>query len=140
MEVLYRRVKCSDQDQLFGLAKKLATSFETNSRDFAIVFDSLLVDKSVDLIVAEKEQELIGYVLVLHHPAFYANGIVSWVEELFVVEHDRGNGIGRSLMSKVESLSIERGSKLVALATRRADKFYKSIGYDESATYFKKTF
>lgn len=94
MEVLYRRVKCSDQDQLFGLAKKLAINFETNSRDFAIVFDSLLVDKSVDLIVAEKEQELIGYVLVLHHPAFYANGIVSWVEELFVVEHDRGKGIG----------------------------------------------
>ncbi len=26
----------------------------------------------------------------------------------------------------------------MALATRRADKFYKAIGYSESATYFKK--
>ncbi|MDX8345826.1 GNAT family N-acetyltransferase [Rossellomorea sp. YZS02] len=140
MEVLYRRVISSDRDQLFALAKKLATSFEPNSSDFANVFDSLINDKSVDLIVAEKEQELIGYVLVLHHPAFYANEIVSWVEELLVLEQYRGKGIGRSLMSQVERLSKNRGSKLVALATRRADKFYKSIGYDESATYFKKTF
>jgi GNAT superfamily N-acetyltransferase len=140
VEVLYRRVENSDRDQLFALATKLATSFNPSSFDFANVFDSLLEDKNVDLIVAEKEQELIGYVLVLHHPAFYANGVISWVEELFVLEQYRGKDLGKSLMSEVERLSKERGSKLVALATRRADKFYKSIGYDESATYFKKTF
>lgn len=104
------------------------------------MFDLLIEDKSVDLIIAEKEHKLIGYVLVLHHPAFYANGRVSWVEELFVLGHQRGKGIGRGLMSEVERLSKERGSKLLARATRRADKFYKSIRYDESATYFKKTF
>jgi predicted acetyltransferase len=140
VEVLYRRVKNRDRDQLSMLAAKLATSFNLNSVDFANVFDSIINDKKIDLIVAEKEQELIGYVLVLHHPAFYANGVISWVEELFVLEQYRGNGLGRSIMSEVERLSKERGSKLVALATRRADKFYKSIGYDESATYFKKTF
>jgi hypothetical protein len=51
VEVLYRRVISSDRDQLFALAKKLATSFEPNSSDF----DSLINDKSVDLIVAEKD-------------------------------------------------------------------------------------
>jgi hypothetical protein len=39
---------------------KLATSFELNSSDFTNVFDSLIKDKSVDLLVAEKEQDLIG--------------------------------------------------------------------------------
>ncbi|BBH20130.1 hypothetical protein Back11_14750 [Paenibacillus baekrokdamisoli] len=47
--------------------------------------------------------------------------------------------IGKKLMELVEGRALERGSKLVALATRRASEFYKSIGYDESATYFKKT-
>lgn len=140
VEVIYRRIKNSDQDQLFVLATKLATSFKPHSVDFTHVFHSLLKDKHVDLLVADKEEELIGYILVFHHPTFYANGVISWVEELFVSEQHRGKGIGRSLMSKVERLSKERGSKLVALATRRADEFYKSIGYAESATYFKKTF
>lgn len=137
-KVDYRKVVSKDKASLYVLAKALATSFDVNKVDFLNVFTSLIEDKNVDLIVAEKGQELIGYVLVLHHPAFYANGVISWVEELFVLEQYRGMNIGKSLMEKAERLSKERGSKLVALATRRADKFYQAIGYDESATYYKK--
>lgn len=139
-DVIYRKAKSDDKEELFGLAKGLATSFDVNEVDFSNVFKSLLDDKNVDLVVAEKAQNLIGYVLVLHHPAFYANGIISWVEELFVLEPYRRKNIGKHLMAEAEKLSKERGSKLVALATRRAGKFYESIGYSESATYFKKTF
>ena len=139
-DIVYRKVKSDDEEDLYVLATALATSFDVNEVDFSNVFKSLIDDENVDLIVAEKEQKLIGYVFVLHHPAFYANGIISWVEELFVLEEFRKKNIGKHLMAEVEKLSKERGSKLVALATRRADKFYKSIGYSESATYFKKTF
>ena len=139
-DIVYRKVKSDDEEDLYVLATAFATSFDVNEVDFSNVFKSLIDDENVDLIVAEKEQKLIGYVFVLHHPAFYANGIISWVEELFVLEEFRKKNIGKHLMAEVEKLSKERGSKLVALATRRADKFYKSIGYSESATYFKKTF
>ncbi|MGE6753714.1 GNAT family N-acetyltransferase [Rossellomorea sp. NPDC071047] len=57
-----------------------------------------------------------------------------------MLEEYRGKKIGKHLMAEAENLSKERGSKLVALATRRADRFYESIGYDESAKYFKKHF
>ena len=33
---------------------------------------------------------------------------------------------------------LTRGSRLVALATRRAARFYAALGYEESATYFRK--
>jgi GNAT superfamily N-acetyltransferase len=75
---------------------------------------------------------------VFHHPTFYANGLISWVEELFVLDELRRMQIGKSLMELVEQKARDRGSKLIALATRRASDFYKSIGYDESAIYFKK--
>jgi hypothetical protein len=81
VEVLYRRVKNNDRDQLFVLATKLATSFNLNSIDFTNVFYLLIKDNNVDLIVAEKEQELIDYVLILHHSAFYANGMIRRVAE-----------------------------------------------------------
>ncbi|GAA0484440.1 GNAT family N-acetyltransferase [Salinibacillus aidingensis] len=139
-DIVYRKANTNDKEYLYVLAKSLATSFDVNEFDFLDVFKSLLDDENVDLIVAEKEQKLIGYVLVFHHSAFYANGLISWVEELFVLEQYRRMHIGKHLMEEVEKLSKERVSKLVALATRRADKFYRSIGYSESATYFKKTF
>jgi GNAT superfamily N-acetyltransferase len=138
--VRYRKALNEDKESLFLLAKGLATSFDVNKEDFLNVFSSLIDDQNVDLVVAKKDQDLIGYVFVLHHPAFYANGLISWVEELFVLEHYRGKHIGKALMEEAERLSKERGSKLVALATRRADQFYKAIGYEGSATYYKKHF
>lgn len=139
-DVGYRKAISIVKGSLYVLARSLATSFNVNEADFSHVFNSIIEDQNIDLIVAEKDHELIGYVLVLHHPAFYANSIISWVEELFVLEKYRRKNIGKCLMEEGEKLSKERGSKLIALATRRADKFYISIGYSESATYFKKHF
>lgn len=137
---IYRKAVESDRQEVYPLAKSLATSFEVKEADFSSVFKSVVEDPNADLLVAEKDQKLIGYVFVLHHPAFYANGVISWVEELFVLEEYRGQSIGKHLMEEAEKQSKARGAKLMALATRRAEKFYKAIGYSESATYFKKNF
>ena len=50
----------------------------------------------------------------------------------------RKMGIGRSLMQSFEGWATDRDAKLVALATRRAGEFYKALGYEESATYWRK--
>jgi hypothetical protein len=41
-------------------------------------------------------------------------------------------------MREFEEWARSRGSRLVALATRRATDFYLSLGYEESATYVRK--
>ncbi|GAB2566297.1 GNAT family N-acetyltransferase [Gracilibacillus alcaliphilus] len=140
MTIRYRKATMQDENELFHLAKQLATSFTVNQKDFAKVLPSLLQNRDVDIIVAEQQQQLVGYVLAFHHPAFYANGTVSWVEELYVTEECRGKAVGKRLMQEIEEAAKERGSKLMALATRRAADFYQAIGYEKSATYFKKTF
>ncbi|MEI5909294.1 GNAT family N-acetyltransferase [Bacillus spongiae] len=139
MKIVYRRAEFDDMDQLFPLAESLATSFQLNRTDFSSVFLELLKDPNADILLAEIDSKLIGYVLAFHHATFYANGEVTWVEEVFVSAEYRGDGVGKRLMDKVEELSLKRGSKLVALATRRAHQFYSAIGYEESATYYKKT-
>ncbi|MDT3425431.1 GNAT superfamily N-acetyltransferase [Paenibacillus forsythiae] len=139
MKVNYRAAELRDEEELFALAERLATSFKLNRQDFSGIFLKLLTDTHADLLIAEQESRIIGYVLAFHHSAFYANGVVSWVEELFVLEEFRGKRVGRKLMELVEGKAHERGSKLVALATRRAGEFYQAIGYAESAAYFKKT-
>ncbi|MBD3922162.1 GNAT family N-acetyltransferase [Paenibacillus sp. PR3] len=138
MTIELRAATLEDQHELFELASQLATSYAVNREPFAIAYRSLVVDPNVDLIVAVSKTKIIGYVLAFHHLTFYANGMVSWVEEIFVQEAYRRQNIGNQLMQEAEARAQKRGSKLVALATRRAGHFYQAIGYEESATYYKK--
>jgi GNAT superfamily N-acetyltransferase len=55
-----------------------------------------------------------------------------------VDETYRNQGIGKKIMEYFEEWTKSRGSKLIALATRRAAPFYKGLGYEESAVYFRK--
>ncbi len=41
-------------------------------------------------------------------------------------------------MANFENWAQDGNCKIVALATRRAEDFYKALNYEESATYFKK--
>jgi predicted N-acetyltransferase YhbS len=43
--------------------------------------------------------------------------------------------IGKKLMAIIEEKAHERGSKLIALATRIASDFYKAIGYDPASRH-----
>lgn len=138
MKIIYRNATLQDEDEVFTLATSLATSFILNKEGFSRIYSDILNNTNADIIVAESDSGIIGYVLAFHHSTFYANGVISRVEVLFVTEKHRRMKIGQKLMNLIERQALERGSRLVALATRRASDFYKSIGYDESATYFKK--
>jgi len=50
----------------------------------------------------------------------------------------RGRDTGRALTGGFGRQAAARGCALVALATRRAAPFYRALGYEESAVYFRK--
>ena len=138
METEIRRAVLADSDQIFSLVRDFATSFDPSRQEFNRSLSVLLGDDSVQLIVAASQKDVVGYCLSFDHYAFYANGRVTWVEEVMVRVDLRGNGIGRKLMSSVEQWAASRDSRLVGLATRRAAPFYSSIGYEDSAIFFRK--
>ncbi len=57
-----------------------------------------------------------------------------------VSESDRHLGVGSSLMSAAEVWAEAVPTAYVALASRRAGDFYRKIGYEDSAIFFRKTF
>ena len=138
MNIIFREAHAGDSDDLFALVKQFATSFKPNRESFDLCISHLVPDESAKLFVAEWDGEVIGYCLGFDHYALYANGRVSWVEEITVRADLRRKGIGRSLMNGFEGWARSRGSKLVGLATRRAAPFYAALGYEESALYFRK--
>ena len=150
-----------DRDQLWPLARALATSYVVERPAFNRSFASLLADPTALVLiadhpghpstpsdpseegsgdaVAEGGGQVVGYLLATSHPAFHANGLVAWVEEVMVAEPVRGTGVGRQLMAAAEAWAHRRGARYLALATRRAAPFYRALGYEDSAVYFKKS-
>jgi GNAT superfamily N-acetyltransferase len=133
-----RHAGAGDTDGVAGLAAELAQSFTFCLERFRTSYPALLADDRACLLLAVNGHESVGYVLGFRHLTFYANGPVGWVEEIVVRRQDRGLGIGRVLMNAFEQWAAAQGCALIALATRRAAPFYHALGYEESATYFRK--
>lgn len=123
---------------IFLLARAFATSFVVEQAAFERTFAELLTHPEAFMAVAEADGEVAGYVLGFDHLTFFANGRVAWVEEIMVGEVYRRQGVGRRLMEAFEAWATAREAKMIALATRRAADFYAALGYEESATYFRK--
>lgn len=136
---MIRKANESDLEAIFELVKIFSTSFQPEKPCFIHSFNLILRDEFASLFVAEHNNEVIGYSLGFIHDTFYANGKVAWLEEIMVRDDFRRKGVGSKLISFFEQDSKNKGCKLIALATRRASDFYIAIGYEESATYFRKT-
>jgi GNAT superfamily N-acetyltransferase len=138
LPVTIRPAEAADADGVAGLAAEFAQSFVFSRDEFRVNFPALLAADDACVLVAVDGPEYLGYLLGFAHLTFYANGPVAWVEEIAVGGHARGHGIGRELMSAFERWATGMECALVALATRRAAPFYRALGYEESATYFRK--
>jgi len=133
-----RRAEADDAEAVADLAAGLAQSFPFSRAGFGLSYPALLADDDACLLLAVDGEERLGYLLGFRHLTFYANGPVAWVEEVFVRGQHRGRGVGRALMSAFERWAAARNCALIALATRRAAPFYRALGYEESAVYFRK--
>jgi GNAT superfamily N-acetyltransferase len=133
-----RRATAGDGDAVADLAAELAQSFTFSRAQFQLSYPALLAADGACLLVAADGRERLGYLLGFRHLTFYANGPVAWVEEVVVRRQDRGRGVGRALMSAFEQWAAGQACILIALATRRAAPFYRALGYEEPAVYFRK--
>ncbi len=116
----------------------MATSFSVDRDSFRRSFADLIEADGTFVLVADFGGRAGGYLLGFTHLAFFANGPVAWVEEIAVEPQLRRQRLGAQLMTEFERQVNAAGAQLVALATRRAADFYEAIGYEPSATYFRK--
>lgn len=138
-ESFIRRARVDDELSVKSLARLLATTFSIEDDAFHEVFNRVKDDADARVLVSTDELGAInGYLLGFVHDAFFANGTVAWIEEMYVSDTARLNGIGLALEREFEAWARVRDAKLIALATRRAASFYSAVGYEESAVYFRR--
>lgn len=103
-------------------------------------FARILADTASLLLVAEKNQHLVGYAL-LKFGAVCPTSAQSNVElaTLFVQEHFTRSGLGSALLARSQNLARERtgGAKLwltVNTRNERAIAFYRKHGFEPAGT------
>jgi len=140
VERTVRRARPGDGPQVWPLVSDFSVSYVPEEQIFERSFADLLARPDTLVLVAEEGAAILGYLLAGRHGTLFANGPVAWVEELMVAQPVRGSGVGRSLMAAAEHWAHSVPCAYLALASRRAGPFYEALGYDPSATYYRKPF
>jgi GNAT superfamily N-acetyltransferase len=136
-----RPARAEDVHPLWPLVKDFGFSYRPERSAFERSFSALLERSDTLVLVASADTDtVVGYLLGSYHGTFFANGPVAWIEELMVSESARREGVATRLMSAAEEWAKAVPTAHVALASRRAGDFYLRLGYEDSATYFRKTF
>ena len=94
-EIIVRKGKSSDIDEIFALVQEFAPSYEPQKDKFKISLSNVLSNDSAFLCVAQHKDQVVGYCLGLDFYAFYSSGRVSWLEEIMVRQDFRSMGIGQ---------------------------------------------
>lgn len=134
--ILIRPAENQDRESVRALARGFGDSFREES--FEDSWNELVGSEEACLLVAEDGEEVEGFLLGYVQPTFFAPGPVAYIEQVIVDEAARRRGLGAQMVGRFEDWARQAGCRLVALASRRAGEFYKSLGYEESAIYFRK--
>lgn len=135
MNVLIRGAEPRDIPAVLALMEQLA-AHEGLSQYFQINSEALTrccfePPRRVHLIVAEQANEIVGYATCLLQFSPWIGNDYLFLDDLYVSETVRGQGVGSLLMRQVGQLALERGVDVrwhVDPENRAAQKFYSSMG------------
>lgn len=136
-----RQADIHDAEAVFTLLCELSTSCRPDRGVFDGTFERVLAsmtyDDGVDLLVAEDDGRVVGYALASRSLTFHANGPVAELQEIVVEPRRRGTGVGCRLVAAIAGRAKENGVVELTAPTRRAGDFYRTLGFTESAAYFR---
>ena len=132
---MIRSIKKEDKTEYLSLADKFyhtsGVMHTLPNEHFEVTFDTLLEDKTYgDIFVYEKDNKIVGYILLAKTFSQEAGGIVIWVEELYVLPEFEGKGIGSALFEYVlGNYKVARFRLEVEPDNERAVAIYKKHGF-----------
>ena len=131
MSILIRSGQLADLESLLALENSCFTTDKLSRRSFR---RWLSTEHSV-LLIAESEQLIVGYILIIHHPGTRLARIYS----LAVSPDQRGHGIAKSLLIEGEQAAKAKGHLYlrleVSIDNQAAIKLYEKLGFQNFGIY-----
>jgi N-acetylglutamate synthase-like GNAT family acetyltransferase len=133
MEVTIRRATRDDFPAIFLLIKEFA-SFQKSEEKLVTTVDQMLEDENLfQAFVALENKNIIGFCTFFY--AYYSwSGKAIYLDDLYIKDSFRKNGIGKQLLNTVIALAKESNCRKVRWQVSKwntnAIEFYKKMGAD----------
>jgi GNAT superfamily N-acetyltransferase len=133
MEVTIRRATRDDFPAIFLLIKEFA-SFQKSEEKLVTTVDQMLEDENLfQAFVALENKNIIGFCTFFY--AYYSwSGKAIYLDDLYITDSFRKNGIGKQLLNTVIALAKESNCRKVRWQVSKwnnnAIAFYKKMGAD----------
>jgi len=100
------------------------------------------LDSQKNIIVAQKDTKILGVVSIIYLQRLNHVKIEMYIPELIVAEKLRCLGIGKKLIQYCMKLAKKKNCYRIRLESgnsrKESHKFYKSMGFEQSARFFSK--
>ncbi len=134
--VVVRQASSKDMDAMIELLRALfaiETDFVFDSNKQRVALALLLQTSAGCVLVAEREQQVIGMCTAQLLISTAEGGIKAVIEDVAVVEDCRGQGIGKKLLTAIEKWAVSQGAKRLDLLADRHNHlalgFYRQLGW-----------
>lgn len=85
------------------------------------------------IYLIQKEQKIVGYVFLSFYFSIEFGGRTAFIDELFVLPRDRGQGIGSKVINLIEQKCLELNLKAIHLESERTNEgataLYLKLGF-----------
>ncbi len=98
------------------------------------IFCENIDNLSYSYLIAEIENEKIGFITLHTQNLLHHCGLVGEIQEFYITEHFRGKGIGRHLIRRIMDLAEENKLKSIEVATNKKRieniNIYENLGFN----------
>ena len=134
-----RKVKTQDLDFVYKSICELENE-ELNFEVFAAIFNENIANPNNLYLVAENENQGLGFISFHTQNLLHHCGRVGEIQEFFINENHRGKGVGRQLIEKIIEYAEEHKLKSIEVTTnkRRVENvmIYENLGFTLSHNKF----
>ncbi len=142
MEIKIGKIVKNDAPKIYEFICDLE-EFNFNYKIFEQIFETNIQNPNNYYLVAKNnEQQIVGFIschtqLLLHHCEKVAE-----IQELYVLNEFRNNGIGQKLLKSIEVLLVQEGCKVIEVTAQnkrtRTHSFYEANEYLNTHKKFTK--
>ncbi|SHL26995.1 GNAT family N-acetyltransferase [Flavobacterium saccharophilum] len=134
-----RKVQTQDLNFVFKSICELENE-ELNFEIFAAIFNENIANPNNLYLIAENENEGVGFISFHTQNLLHHNGRVGEIQEFFINQNHRGKGVGRQLIEKIMQYAEEHNLKSIEVTTnkRRVENvmIYENLGFTLSHNKF----
>ncbi len=139
-EVKIREATEGDVEALANLMTELG--YPSTAEEMGRRFEQISADPSYGTLVAERGGRVVGMAGIHLQRTYEADGEVARIMSFVIGSEERGQGVGRALISAVEDWARQRNAAEIMLTTHKlragAHEFYRRMGYDRTGYRFYK--